>query len=39
VLWFARRSRPAAEAVVDDLDLDLALELGLVPVGAGERTE
>jgi hypothetical protein len=39
VLWYARRTRPDAEAVVDDLDLELGLELGLVPVGVAEGTE
>jgi hypothetical protein len=39
VLWFSRRTRPDAEAVVDDLDLELGLELGLVPVGVAEGTE
>ena len=39
VVWFARRTRPEAEAVVDDLDLELGLELGLVPVGVAEGSE
>jgi len=39
VLWFARRTRPDADVAVDDLDLELGLELGLVPVGVAEGTE
>jgi EmrB/QacA subfamily drug resistance transporter len=37
VLWFARQTRPDAEASFDDLDLDL--ELALVPVPVREGTE
>jgi EmrB/QacA subfamily drug resistance transporter len=39
VLWFGRRTGDEVETVVDDFDIDLDMDLALVPVGAVEAPE